>query len=126
MIGARMGVVVAVLTLASACGSGSSPAVPTGRPPATYVVTGHLEGVGGPGGHAPSPWEGTVTWTGTQHGTAGTDNLGRFTLRLPPGRYVLTGHSPQYGDGTYLCRAVGALVVTKGAQVRMDVLCQMK
>ncbi len=122
-----MGLVVAVLGLASACGPGSSPVVPNNIDlRATYVVTGHLEGVGGPVGGRVRHWPGTIHVQGPVHQDVATDAHGRFHLRLPPGHYVLTGHSPQYGDGRYPCQAEGSLVVTKGAPVRMNVLCQMK
>jgi hypothetical protein len=127
VIAARVGLVVAVLALESACGPGSSPAVPTGGLPATYVVTGHLKGVGGPTGHGATPWARTVTWTGSRHGSAQTDSRGRFTLELRRGTYQLTGHSPSFGDGAYLC-SVGHPVSLSGTTTRLhvDVLCQMK
>jgi hypothetical protein len=89
------------------------------------TVTGRLEGVGGPAPGAPRPWPGTVSWRGPTHGTVTVDAHGRFALSLPPGRYALTGHSPRYGDGAYLCRASRALVVRVGAPAHLNVLCQM-
>jgi hypothetical protein len=122
-----MGLVVALLTLGSACGPGSSPAAPTGGLPAKYVVTGHLEGVGGPSGRGATPWTGTVTWTGSRHGSAHTDSHGLFTLELPRGTYRLTGHSPSFGDGAYLCSAVHPVTLSgTTTRLRLDVLCQMK
>jgi hypothetical protein len=88
-------------------------------------VTGRLEGVGGPAPGAPRPWSGTVEWTGPTHGSVLVAADGRFVLSLPPGRYELTGRSPLYGDGAYLCRAPYALVVGPGRPGHLDVLCQM-
>lgn len=89
------------------------------------TVTGQLEGVGGPAGAPVQHWSGTIHVQGPVHMDVATDANGHFHLRLPPGRYVQSGHSPQYGDGRYACRAEGSLVVSKGAPVRMNVLCQM-
>jgi hypothetical protein len=90
------------------------------------TVTGHLKGVGGPAGAFAQHWRGTIHVKGPVHMDVATDAHGRFQLRLPPGHYVLTGHSPQFGDDQYPCQARDSLVVTKGAPVRMDVLCEMK
>jgi hypothetical protein len=88
-------------------------------------VTGRLEGVGGPAPGAPRGWRGSVSWAGPTHGTVRVDSDGLFMLSLPPGRYRLTGHSPQYGDGNYLCQAPHPLVVRAGRPLHLDVLCQM-
>jgi hypothetical protein len=90
------------------------------------AVTGWLEGVGGPAPGAPRRWPGTVSWTGSTQGTVRIGAGGRFVLSLPAGRYRLTGHSPRYGGGNYVCRAPHALVVRTGAVVHLDVLCQMR
>lgn len=132
MIGARTGLVVAVVALTSGCGTGSSPGVSTGAAtPAAYVVSGHLQGVGGPAPGAPRPWSGTVTLT-TADGestTVHTNAHGRFHVAVSSGqgRYTLTGHSPQFGDGAYLCRATGPVVLSGAtAHDHVDVLCHMK
>jgi hypothetical protein len=128
-----IGLVVAALALGSACGGpGSQPEGPTGTPtPAAYVVTGHLKVVGGPAPGAARPGNGTVTLT-TADGestTVQTDADGRFGVAVStgPGRYTLTGHSPQFGDGAYECRATGPVVVSRSTRtVHADVFCQMK
>ena len=111
-------------------GNGTLPTQDTGvdGAGARMTVTGQLEGVGGPAGRPVRHWPGTIHVRGTVHMDVATDQHGRFHLRLPPGHYVLTGLSPQYGDNQYSCRAEDALVVSKGAgpPVRMNVLCQMK
>ncbi|WP_151083832.1 hypothetical protein [Nocardioides cynanchi] len=89
-------------------------------------VSGRLEGVGGPAAQPPRPWPGTVSWTGPTHGTVRVGHDGSFTLDLPAGRYLLTGHSPAYGDGRYVCQAPHPLVVRPGAPAHLDVLCQMR
>jgi hypothetical protein len=89
-------------------------------------ISGRLEGVGGPAPAAPRPWSGTVLWTGPTHGRVVVAADGRFALSLPPGRYELTGRSPRYGDGDYLCRARHKLVIAPGVPGHLDVLCQMR
>jgi hypothetical protein len=49
--------------------------------------------------------------------------LGRFTLRLPPGRYVLSGTSPRFDGGTSVCVA-GPIAVRAGRTVHRDVSCE--
>lgn len=126
---------LAALALSGCSSTESGPAAsgnPTTLTPAVdgigtrILVSGRLEGVGGPAPGAPRPWPGTVTWTGPTHGTVRVHDDGTFTLSLPPGRYHLTGHSPRYGDGDYLCQARHSLVVRKGAPAHPDVLCQLK
>jgi hypothetical protein len=94
--------------------------------PAHGTVTGHLYGVGGPSPGSPRAWPGTVTLTG-----AGTQSevrvgaSGAYSVHVPPGRYTLTGHSPQYGGRSYLCRATGPVTVTSGSSVVANVWCQL-
>jgi hypothetical protein len=123
--------------LLTACGhdssSGGTPAASSSHPGQVLVdgigtrvtVTGRLEGVGGPVARV-MHWPGSIHVQGPVHMDVATDAGGHFRLRVPPGRYVLTGHSPQYGDGHYLCQAAVPLIVTKGRPVRMNVLCQMR
>jgi hypothetical protein len=126
--------VASALLLAGCSSSGSGPAADGPSPPLQPIVdgighrvtvTGHLEGVGGPAARS-THWPGTIHVQGPVHLDVATDPHGHFRLHVPPGRYVLTGHSPWYGDGKYLCQGSGSLVVTKGAPVRMNVFCQMK
>jgi hypothetical protein len=126
---------VAAALAMSGCSSGGRPAPAGIGSPRQHTrdgigtrvdVTGRLEGVGGPAPGAPRPWPGTVTWRGPTAGTVHVATDGRFLLSLPPGRYQVTGHSPRYGDGRYLCRATRPLVVGAGPPVHLDVLCHMK
>lgn len=131
---ALVGLVVAALGM-SGCSSGGGPAAADIGSPRQHTVdgigtrvdvTGRLEGVGGPAPGAPRPWPGTVAWRGPTHGTVHIATDGRFLLSLPPGRYRVTGHSPRYGDGRYVCRATRPLVVRAGSPVHLDVLCQLR
>ena len=83
-----------------------------------YGVEGSLEQVGGPPGAASSPTPGTVTATripivGARpyvcRVTVGSD--GRFSMILPPGRYRITGRSPNFDNGQVDCAAPGDVVV---------------
>jgi hypothetical protein len=105
--------------------AGTRPSSAIDRIGTRVTVTGQLEGVGGPAGAPVQHWAGTIAVQGPVHVDVATDAHGRFHLRLPPGRYRVTGQSPQYGDGRYQCQARHSLLVVKGATVRLDVLCQM-
>jgi hypothetical protein len=94
------------------------------------TLAGHLYGVGGPATIAappsPRPWPGTVTVTGSGvqiNVSVGAD--GAYSVRVPPGRYTVTGRSPQFNSGAALCQAVGIATVIKGHTTKADVLCQM-
>ena len=76
---------------------------PGGHPPAraTAHVTGKLlieGGAMGPGGQQPGerPIPGTVTFTRAGHRpvAVGVGTSGKFSAALPPGRYQVTGRSP--------------------------------
>ena len=120
------------LCLAAVCLAGFTAACSgsAGGSPADGTLTGHLYGVGGPasvsGPPSPRPWPGTVTLVGPavhRDVTVGAD--GTFSVVVPAGRYTVTGHSPNYGSGTYLCQAAGEVTVTTGHTTKADVLCQM-
>jgi hypothetical protein len=105
------GVVAGVLILAGC----------SGQPADSQTATGMLVRVGGPptlSGPPPSlPLPGTVIARNAagQQFTATAGNDGRFKLSLPPGRYQLTGHSPQVwvNNQQMLCSAQDAIQVTK-------------
>jgi hypothetical protein len=50
---------------------------------------------------------------------------GTYSVTVPAGRYTVTGHSPLYGSGTYLCRAAGLATVLSGHSTKADALGQM-
>lgn len=116
----RVGLVLAaafVPVLAVAC---------SGQGPAEGTITGHLYAVGGPAPGLPRPLPGTVTLTGPGvRRDVPVGAGGAYSVTIPAGRYTVTGHSPLYGSGAYLCRAAGAVIVTSGHTARADVLCQM-
>jgi hypothetical protein len=117
------------VALATVCLAGFTAAC-SGHGPADGIVTGHLYGVGGPATltapPSPRPWPGTVTLSGPGvHRDVPVGASGTFSVTVPPGRYTVTGHSPLYGSGTYLCQAAGAVTVTSGHTTKADVLCQM-
>jgi hypothetical protein len=122
-----VGLAVAALSLAGFTTACSGPAGPS---PADGTLTGHLYGVGGPAAisvpPSPRPWPGTVTLVGPgvhRDVTVGAD--GTFSMVVPAGTYTVTGHSPNYGSGAYLCQTVGEVTVTSGHTTKADVLCQM-
>jgi hypothetical protein len=92
-----------------------------GQPAGAQTVTGMLVRVGGPAAQSgpppPLPLPGTIVARNAagQQFTATAGNDGRFELSLPPGRYRLTGHSPQVwvNNQQMLCSAQGAVQVTK-------------
>jgi hypothetical protein len=113
------------LPLAAVCLAGSCAAC-SGHTPADGTLTGHLYGVGGPAPGLPRPWPGTVTLNGSGvHRDVPVGASGTYSVTVPAGRYTVTGHSPLYGSGTYLCRAAGIATVTSGHSTNADVLCQM-
>ena len=113
------------LPVAAVCLAGFIAAC-SGHDPADGTLTGHLYGVGGQAPGLPRPWPGTVTLTGPGvHRDVPVGASGGYSVMVPAGRYIVTGHSPLYGGGTYLCRATRAATVTSGHTTKADVLCQM-
>jgi len=113
------------LTVAAVCLAGFTTAC-SGQGPADGTLTGHLYGAGGPAPGSPRPWPGTLTLTGPGvHLDVPVAADGAYSIRVPPGRYTVVGHSPLYQSGTALCRAAGTATVTSGHTAKADVLCQM-
>ena len=119
-----------LVPLLTACGSPDShrapPAACCDRAPTLHRVRGRLLTEGGPPGTPALGEPGSVTAGGTVRRTVRTDARGRFRLWLPAGRYRLTGHSPRYGAGRYLCRAAGTLVVDGRTPGPVQVVCQLR
>ena len=116
MRGFLVGLALAVVLLAGC----------SGRSGAEGTLAGHLYGVGGPAPGLPRPWPGTVTLTGPgvhQDVSVGAD--GSYSVTVPAGTYTVAGRSPLYESGATLCRATGAVTVTRGHTTTADVLCQM-
>jgi hypothetical protein len=107
----------------------SRPGFATNSPAAALLtVTGVLRAVGGPAIATPRGLPGIVAFTG-RHGTSftartGTD--GRFTVKVPPGYYDVTGTSPLYNDGRAACRAASPAVVEAAQMPTVDVDCVEK
>jgi hypothetical protein len=112
-----------------------SPAESSIRPaPANGTISGRLLAVGGPCCLAPRPLAGSVSigrqidrnapvvWS---HVLA-VDADGRYRISLPPGMYVVDGHSPQYDAGRTPCVARTMVAVSVGWDVVANVLCQEK
>jgi hypothetical protein len=96
-------------TVPLACVSGISGGAAE-RPPG---ITGTLRMIGGPAGNN-RPVAGTVSITsatGSGCDIAVSDS-GAFDVAVPVGHYTVTGHSPSFGDGQYLCSADGPVNVT--------------
>ena len=112
--------------VASGCGHSSSHTeVACCPPPSDARVAGVLVGVGGPPGAGTQHWRGTIHVHGRVSTEVETDRRGRFTLTLPPGRYLLTGTSPSYDDGRGVCRA-GEIRVAAHRTGQVRVVCQLK
>lgn len=89
------------------------------------TVTGILLMTGGPRGAQPTGVSGTVSFqaaTGAKASTTATAD-GTFSTTLPPGQYVVTGTSPAFGDGQYLCRAEAPITVSGSGLSDVQVIC---
>jgi hypothetical protein len=74
------------------------------RPPG---ITGTLRLVGGPAPGVNRPSAGTISIVSTtgQGCDVSASRVGSFAVSVPPGRYTVTGHTPNFGHGQYLCSA---------------------
>ncbi len=108
-------VILGLCSLLAACTRASPP---------VGTISGHLLMVGGPVG-ARFPVEGVITVVGTDL-TAKVGSDGSFSLRVPPGRYVVSGRSPRFNGGQGRCFAAEHAIVTDGGDTSVDVLCQMR
>ncbi len=108
------------LALVTAC-SGAHYATGSG------TLHGHLYGVGGPAPGSARPFSGTITVSGngtSREAKVGSD--GAYSVTIPPGRYTVIGHSPQYGDGVPACPGPNSAQVSNGGTTTMDAYCQLK
>ena len=89
------------------------------------AVAGQLLITGGPAPGTPRPSNGEVTAKNAsgQAFSTSVPSSGKFTLRLPAGRYALTGSSPQFGNGQYKCFALSSVTVPKDKSIHKDVYC---
>lgn len=116
--------------LAAGCASAGA------QPPASGQVTGKLVMEGGPlgpGGKQPGEraMSGTVTFTAAGHQpiTVKVGSSGTFSVPLPPGRYHVSGRSPDITeiDGGHSrelpCSLPASAVVTAGQTATITLAC---
>jgi hypothetical protein len=94
------------------------------RPPGIY---GTLRMVGGVNLGVNHPVAGTVTITSATGSRCDLPVVagGSFEVTLPVGRYTVTGHSPDFGDGKYECSG-GAVSVTSAGESAVTVACPVR
>jgi hypothetical protein len=92
------------------------------------AVTGQLLITGGPAPGTPRPSDGQVTARSVAGGSFSTSvpSSGKFILRLPAGNYILSGSSPQFGNGQYRCFAPRTVTILKDKAIQQDVFCSEK
>ncbi len=128
-----------VVVVSNASGEATGPAATSaagtsaGRSGTEAIVTGVLTMVGGPAGAAATPVRGTVTLaaSSTAEGTGYGYSVsvlqdGRFTVSVVPGKYTVTGTSPDYFSGTMTCLASDLLDVSARSATQVTVTCQRR
>lgn len=128
-----------VVVVSNASGEATGPgatglaATSAGSSGTEAIVTGVLTMVGGPAGAAATPVRGTVTLaaSSTAEGTGYGYSVsvlqdGRFTVSVVPGKYTVTGTSPDYFSGTMTCRASDLLDVSARSATQVTVTCQRR
>jgi hypothetical protein len=103
---------------------------PGGPGPAstTVAVTGQLLRIGGPPGVPAEGVPGTVVIEAAdgQRITIRTGDDGHFSTTLAPGRYTVTGTSPQINDGHGTCGTDRPVVVAAGHPTDIVVACHIR
>ncbi|MFN8084200.1 MAG: hypothetical protein U0Q14_08220 [Dermatophilaceae bacterium] len=128
-----------VVVVSNASGEATGPAATSaagtsaGSSGTEAIVTGVLTMVGGPAGAAATPVRGTVTLAasstadGTGYGySVSVLQDGRFTVSVVPGKYTVTGTSPDYFSGTMTCLASDLLDVSARSATQVTVTCQRR
>jgi hypothetical protein len=105
-------------------------ASPSAVAPATtgVPVSGQLRLTGGPSAASEHGTSGTVSFVagdGTKT-TVTAAGDGAFSVRLKPGMYTVTGSSPLYGDGKYVCHADGPVTVSERSLTGVLVACSRR
>jgi hypothetical protein len=126
----------AVLALACGCAAAAGATTGTASPArrsADGIVRGQFErqgGPAGPGGQQPPdvPLSGTITFTGRGHlkVSVRAGQTGRFTARLAPGFYAVSGRTPDIqgpGHQEMVCTYRGKVRVSTGRTRHMTLLC---
>jgi hypothetical protein len=116
--------------LAAGCASAGAQEPAPGHLKGKLVMEG---GPLGPGGKQPGerPMSGTVTFTAAEHQpiTVKVGSSGTFSVPLPPGRYQVSGRSPEVMeiDGGHSrevpCSQPSSAVVTAGHTATMTLTC---
>jgi hypothetical protein len=117
--------------LAAGCASAGGQAHPaTGHLAGKLVMEG---GPMGPGGKQPGerPMSGTVTFTSAGHQavTVMVGSSGQFSVPMPPGRYQVSGRSPDVmeADGGHSrelpCSRPASVVVSAGSTATITLAC---
>jgi hypothetical protein len=121
---------VVVLSLAGCTSGGSSDArsgathPATGDDAKTVEVSGDFLMSGGPYPGRDVPLSGTVVFESPDATLRVTvDSSGHFQLRVPPGRYQVTGTSPHINGGQSPCRQVAPLDARLGGVNNVHVTC---
>ena len=124
--------VLALLTAGCAAAGAQAPAAAIGHLAGRLVMEG---GALGPGGQQPGerPLSGTVTFTAAGHRrvTVRVGSTGKFSVRLPPGTYQISGGSPfietSSGSGgneeEFPCSQPLSAKVTAGHTANVTVTC---
>jgi len=123
-------------SVAAGCASAGGASAGGTVHPATGHLTGKLVMEGGPmmpGGEQPGerPMSGTVTFTAAGHQavTVIVGSSGEFSVPLPPGRYHVSGRSPDIMevDGGHSrelpCSQPTSVVVTAGSSTTITLAC---
>jgi hypothetical protein len=116
--------------IVAGCGAAMATAPATGHVTGKWVMEG---GPLGPGGKQPAerPMSGTVTFSvaGRQVASVKVGTSGTFSVPLPPGRYQLSGRSPDIVevDGRTIrespCSSPASATVTAGQTVTVTLTC---
>jgi hypothetical protein len=105
--------------------SGGAEERPTG-------IAGTLRMIGGPPPGMNRSVAGTVTIESPSGATCDVSVVagGSFAVSVPPGRYAVTGHSPNFGSGKYLCSSARQVNVARAHPrsnpVSITVVCPIR
>jgi hypothetical protein len=91
------------------------------------IVSGHFLRVGGPAPGAPVPLSGRITFTSAQKSVViKVARDGAYTAHLAPGRYAVTGTSPQIQGGDVSCSVPTTADVVDSRRITADVICSIR
>lgn len=91
------------------------------------TVTGDFVRVGGPAPGAAVALTGSIRFmSGSRSVTVPVAQNGKFTVRLPAGRYEVKGTSPQIQGGVTSCSRPVVLTVISGQTVQQQLVCDIR